>query len=375
MIADAPPRRLGPIPLGLLGMVGLIVAGEWIVARHDPAFASTWSADWAFAARAARTVAPRASILALGDSQLKFGLAPSRLGAALGRRAYNLAVHGGQPASSYHLLRRALAAGARPSALVVDFEPRRLEADPRYQVRAWSELLGLGKALELGLVTRDGEFLGAVSLASLVPSIRARFEIRETVRSALRGQQGQGSRDVPTHWRNWNRNDGAQMAEAGPFFRADPRALRSNHPWKCHPVNAVYLGRFLDLAARRGLPVVWVLPPVHAEFRAECERSGYDRPYRSFARSMVDRYPNLTVLDGLRSDYGEAAFVDAFHLNARGASALSEDVAGALAGVLSGRSGPRWIELPAYRDRGDDPRLETLGQSRLALAEGKGGRR
>jgi len=61
-------------------------------------------------------------VLCFGDSQMKFGIAPHVVAARTGRPAYNLAIVGGQPPASYFLLRRALEAGARPSAVLFDLQ-------------------------------------------------------------------------------------------------------------------------------------------------------------------------------------------------------------------------------------------------------------
>ena len=72
-----------------------------------------------------------AEVLAFGDSMVEFGVLPGVIAERSGLRAINLAVHDGSPAVSYFLLRRALEAGARPRAIVVDFMPHQLARSQR----------------------------------------------------------------------------------------------------------------------------------------------------------------------------------------------------------------------------------------------------
>src|SRR5690242_12777653 len=119
--------RRHPWPVGMLGMLALVLAAESYVARHDLDFATLWSANWRHGAAAARREGPKSAVLAFGDSLVKDGVAAPVIEARLGRRAYNLAVFNGQAPASYFLLRRALDAGARPAAVLIDGEL--LEAD------------------------------------------------------------------------------------------------------------------------------------------------------------------------------------------------------------------------------------------------------
>src|SRR5436305_8758992 len=107
-------RRGRRVPLGLVGALALVAGAEWGVFRRLDGLTPYIPASWSQSGRAARREAVAADVLCLGDSQVKSGLLPNVLARRLGRPAYNLAVVGGQPASAYYLLARALKAGARP---------------------------------------------------------------------------------------------------------------------------------------------------------------------------------------------------------------------------------------------------------------------
>src|SRR4051794_27297229 len=107
------------VPRGLAGMVVILGAVEAILGSIDVSGTTHLVDSWTDArAMVGSDEVRQSAILCLGDSQIKQGLLPEVLGDRLGLPAYNLAVHGGQPAAATMLLRRALDAGARPRAVV-----------------------------------------------------------------------------------------------------------------------------------------------------------------------------------------------------------------------------------------------------------------
>jgi len=361
---------IGRLPAGLLGMVALIAAAEWFVARHDLDLMRFEGWDWRLAPRAAARRAPRCDYLCFGDSLVKFGVLPRVVEARLGRPAHNLAICSGTAATSYFLFRRSLERGARPKAVVVDFMPKILADPPQSRTVAfpWGEFLSPRDGLDLALTARDAEFFGSTMLARALPSVRGRFEIRGNVLAALRGESPSLRPFTPLFFRNWNVNRGAQAIPPNPQFQdsfPDPNAPATAEPWACDPVNAAYCRRFFDLAADRGIPVYWLLTPISPGERARYARLGDGQPYMRFVRRMQAACPNVIVLDGRRSEYRADVFVDRAHLDRRGASALSDDLATLLAHPPA--AGTRVVDLPAYRDRNDAAPVEDLTQSALAI--------
>src|SRR4051812_42261979 len=117
------PRR-GARPWGTMGMIVVVATVELLVHRvEDRHFTTNAALSWAYGGRAADRKAAGRDVLCFGDSMVKFGVAPRVLEDRLGTKAYNLALYAGSPTASYFLLRRALEAGARPSAILVDFQP------------------------------------------------------------------------------------------------------------------------------------------------------------------------------------------------------------------------------------------------------------
>jgi hypothetical protein len=346
--------RRGGVPRGLIGMLALVAAIEGSLARHAMDFTRFYIHDWEAGGRASRRDAKGCGVLCLGDSLVKFGVAPALLEGRLGTKAYNLAVCSGQAPSSYFLLRRALAAGARPTALVVDFVPYLLAAEPRHNLRQWPELFSLPEAIDLGWTTRNARFVAELALGMLLPSVKDRAEIRGAVAAALRGESASRRGEVKACRRHWRLNRGAVSAHERPGYRGEVDTADAGYfprSWKCHPANEAYVRRLLDLASAHGIRVFWLLPPVAPQFQARCDEIGLEAGHERFVRDLRARYPGLTVVDGRRSGYGVAQFIDPLHLNRRGAACLSDDLAAILGDAPRDGATDRWITLPDYRDR------------------------
>ncbi|GAC1464114.1 MAG: hypothetical protein NVSMB9_02420 [Isosphaeraceae bacterium] len=363
----------GAAPWGLVGMVALVILGEWSFKRCELDVIAPWHWDWRHTGEAAKSRAARAEVLCFGDSLLKFSVLPRVIEARAGRRTYNLAVALGQPASSYFLLRRALRGGARPRALLFDATPHMLRRGPHElpHLRQWPELLEPREMLDLAWTARDLDLLVEVAIARLLPSLRARPEIHSAVLSALKGETTLRSRRelAVLFWRNTRVNLGANAMTGGGTNVDFAEVRRALYPsFDCHPINAVYLDRFLGLAASRDIPVFWVIAPFATELQKLCDASGFDAAQTTFIREYQRRYPNLRVLDGRQSSYGQELYTqDPVHMNHVGASVFSGDVAPVLVRFLAGETVPRWVLLPPYRARPEEVPIEDIGESVLAI--------
>ena len=206
----------------------------------------------------------------------------------------------------------------------------------------------------------------------LLPSYRSRHEVRSNLLAALRGEADPLGGINRTCLRNWILNDGANVAAKNPAFdgavgQGDAKAFLT-HVFHCHRVNAEYIRRFLDLAAARRVRVYWLLPPLSPGLQDLRDRSGADDGYGRFARALQARYPGLTILDARHSNYDHSLFVDATHLDGQGAYTLSRDVGDFLRRDLAdGSDGPRWVDLPDYRECPVEVALEDVEQSRQAV--------
>lgn len=346
-----PPR--GRWPVGLLGMLVLVLGAERYVVRHawkfTPVSASAWQRAGAGVPRATRS-----DVVAFGDSLIKCGVVPPVVEARAGRPAANLAFPGGVFPAHHALLRRLLRTGARPAAVLVDGEL--LGQDPFQTARAWAELATPAESLELARAGRDASFLARAVVARALPTYRARDEVRAGVLAALSGKTPDTMFQIPVAWRNWRVNGGAYLLAPVDTSRGDPirdELVRTNYApgdWACHPVNAGYATRFLDLAEAHGVAVFWLLPPYHPEVQDRRERSGWYPQYVAYLRGLQARYPRLTVVDGRRAGYPPEALGDMTHLNRVGAVAFSDALGRVLRDALTPgpRRLPRWVDLPRY---------------------------
>ena len=342
----------GRWPTGAMGMLGLVLAVELYVARHDRDFTTHWAQAWQWSGRAAGTrEAKRSQILCFGDSLVLHGVLPNVIEGRLNRRAYNLAVFKGQAPASYLLLRRALASGAKPTAALVDGEL--FEDDPLDLPRLWPELASYRDCVELAWTARSPRFFAAMAVAKVLPSYKARWEIRSSVVAALGGQTGSSRTEIRLRQRNSEQNRGAQVLPLvdGPDPRAGHIAGYLPAPWKSHPLNADFADKFLALAGSRGIPVYWLLPPYYPGIQDRREAGGWDAAYMAFLRRLQARHANLVVIDGRHAGYAANALFDLTHLNRVGAVAFSDSVAGVLRDRLEhpSESPNRWVEIPAYR--------------------------
>jgi hypothetical protein len=373
-------------PTGLIGALGLIVVLEGIIARVParPDDRSRLASSWQTAMHRASGPEARAEILTFGDSLIKLSMLPRILEARLGRSAYNLAVLGGQPPTSYLLLRRVLESGHHPRALIVDFSPLLLGMDPRANLEWWAPLVRWRDRLDIAWRARDPALLASLVVQGALPSRSHRDALREALGlSVFAGPNVEESTDpdeLRALLRNWSFNRGAQVAPRSfvPIQGSLPQPFTGpGWTWQPHPAHAYHVERFLGLAEERRIPVYWVLTPAEAVWLDRNERVGTIGAYRRYVQRLLARYPGLTVLDGQRSAWDRAWFRDPIHLNRDGAIRLSLAVADAVSRTDSAlRDRGRWIEL---NDAGVVPPrrfqdlLEDLDQSRLAINHGESG--
>jgi hypothetical protein len=363
-------------------MLALVLLGESFVARGSLDFFDM--DDWAHV-RSAKTAAKQAKgfdVLVFGDSLMKLGVVPRAVEERSGLKVANLAVSGSQAPMTAALLRRALDSGARPKAVVVDFQPPLLRLGPRHNLHRWADVLGPVEAARLALSARDADLFATVFLGSVLPSYRLRSGVRDNLMGALNGTGDRRRYNNFLAFRNWGRNGGAQLMNAGPTMPgmtdAEADALRrAFYPeWVCHPANVAGVERFLSLAAARGVPVYWVLPPLLPIYRQKLASSGIDAAHERFLRSFQARYPNLVVIDARDGLTEPAGFFDQNHLSSTGAFAFSLALGDLLRHARAGSvPADRWAFVPTFHPTPVPAGLEDLGQSIAALAAlGQAGR-
>ncbi len=274
---------------------------------------------------------------------------------------------------SYLLLRRALDAGARPQAIIINAKPAILMADLHFNSRYLEEIMTLGECLEIAGLTRNRSLLLSMIVGRLFPSLRSRLEVQTNVLAALRGERDRIGAINRVLLRNWSVNRGANVAAT---VAPDPGTVRPDvegrlHPNVFHvdPTNAAGMERLMKIADDRGIPVLWLLPPLSPALQSLRDQSGSEARYERFIRTFMARYPRrLTILDARRAGLPSTFFVDETHLNRRGAIALSRAVAEAVPTLLSRSPSPtaaEWVALfiPPDQPAESDFAIEDLGES------------
>jgi hypothetical protein len=355
------------LPGGLIGMVVLVLAVEAAVSWHWRDLASYQAVGTRFAAEHATMSAPACAVLVLGDSQMKFGLDPTKFERKVGLSAFNLAVPGTPPALSQALLSRALDAGARPRAIVLGHMT--LGGSPRDNLPVFSELLGPVESLELARTSQDFGLLAMVVTQRLLPSLRYRTALRASLLARFddgrpHGGAGPGRRRALQLLHDWEAHRGAESVTADGRFdgRMEPHLEQRlfSQPWRVNPIHDSSVRRTLALAAAHDIAVFWVVAPIIPEAQARRDALGHDATHTRNLRAIFSKTPGAIVLDARHSDYPASAFFDSCHLNADGAAALTAAIARAVGDQLAHRrairtaQAPRWIELAPF-DGPSDP--------------------
>ena len=371
-VAESQPAPwIRRVPWGLLGMVVLIGWGEVFVASHSLRFSRIEPDDWREAAEVASHALPAGGVLILGDSQVKFGISPLQVEAEVNQPTQCLAIQGGQAPASYFLLRKALRSGMVPSALVVDFEPHLLRDAPTGKTRMWAELASLGDCYELAATTGDFAELAAMVLGRLLPSGRARFEIRTNLMAALKGETSENPALIAMARRNRGMNRGALIMSKDLGDHQHDLAKWGNPtstPWEPDPTNDRYVRRLLRLALDHKIPVYAPLMPLSPGVQTKYEQSGLDKRYVAWLEKLQGRFPNFRVLDWRHASYGPLAFMDALHLNSTGAAAVAAALGSHLNQVNRGEIAPQpWTIMPPYESRMTAVVVEDSSQSDALL--------
>jgi hypothetical protein len=336
-------------------MLSIVCAVEWAIGSHRAEFLNTVSSTWAMSEQATREQSPKRDILCFGDSLLKFGFRPSVVDRRSGRSSYNLSMYGGCAPASFFLFRRAIESGARPSAVLIDFEPNLLASSPLLDPELLAEILSPRDCVDLAWSGGDARFLGRSLLATCLPSSHYRLQLRGKILGSFLGQPVINPQSLSPLDQDKAEYRGARVMphEERPPVAADPANFALFPPqWRCDPINRMYIKKFFALASARNIPVFWVLPPYAPPIQQLREQLGMDATISQFAATLQSRFRGVTVLDARRVGYDQSLFWDRLvHLDDEGSIALSEAIADALGRSLGGENPSTWVSLPGPRER------------------------
>lgn len=321
------PRQA--VPRGLIGLAALVLAVEGTLARREPALASYAAWNSTYAATEAMGKALDSQVLCLGDSQVKFGLDPRVIERDSGLKAYNLAIAGAPPPASYFALRRALEAGAKPSAIVVGHMT--FSGSPRKQAEQLIGFNQVRECLDLARACRDADYFARLTVERVIGSVRLRDPLRKAICAALAGKPVPGLGEGLARMPGWGANRGAEILPENTLFagRMEPDLAERvySRPWTVYSLYAGYFHRLLDLAEAHRIKVVWVVAPIAPEAQTHREALNLDVLHTRNIRAIQKRHPNVVILDARHAEYPASLFFDSCHLNGLGAERLSQTVA------------------------------------------------
>ncbi len=363
------------IPSGLLGLAVLVVAIEAGLGRGGR-YENDQAQHWRIKKQVAGREAVTCDILSFGDSLVEFAVLPKVIEERSRLSTYNLAVPAGTPAGTYFMLKAAIDAGARPRAVVVDFLPFQFVRMPFFENtrrRMWPEGANLRELFEFAWSRRDPDFAASMGLARSLKSLRSRDEIRRTIVELLDGKPFSLG-DYRAFIIKWNlrNNRGSLVMPAGSRVADKVVNIVDIKSDKFDPVYVDYADRFIRLAAQHQIPVYCLLTPISPEHQASYDAAGAPESHNAFLRAKQAEFSNLIVVDGRHSGYDTSLFVDGIHLNRRGSTALSTDLA---ALIERGPTPDRWSDLPRFRDRAVNDLVEDIGQSQIAIETPRSRRR
>lgn len=331
-------RKRAGLPWGLVGSIALIVLIEANIVRfkHDTPTPATMS--WRLSEAAARHEAVDCDVLVFGDSLIKHGLNARVFQESTGLKTYNLSVCACQAPANVVLLNRALDAGAKPRAVILEAAPDLMAGKPLANVRNWPELLEPSEAVALAWKTHDATLCGRILLAEALPSYRARLEIRKLL-SPPPGFDPHSKRESLRLAEHWTSERGSNVAgEHGAFdghvTEEDHRTLLSDRFW-CDRNNRGHLSAFLDAARARQIPVFWVLPPVSPAVQARRDASGAEAKHLAFVESLTRPYPDVRILNFQHAGFESTDFVDPRHMTGDASKRLTRQIAAIVADRLS----------------------------------------
>ena len=257
----------------------------------------------------------------MGDSVAAGGIVGSEVEKFLPSNVsvHNAAMAGTGPEFSYFVLKRQLAAGRAPKAILYAPSPHTF-ASGRVSLLVggyckWSELPDVAR-------TRSEPF---EQVYGVLCKLSYTLRYREQLGDWIKGRRAD------------DEDGGAKPSKAGgpvKHYTVATIHLMYKKPFEVRGFNGAMFEKFLSLAEENHIPVYWATMPVMPAVHEGREPSGFDGEYYRF-------------LDGLKAEHGvqllvrefpvwaDEKFKDMTHLNTEGAEEFSKLVGEKLAGLSS----------------------------------------
>lgn len=252
----------------------------------------------------------------MGDSVAQGGIVAPQLATELGASVTNLAVAATGPEFPYFLLKRELAAGVPPRAILYSPSPHtfgtRRIALLVGAYATWPEIAEIfGAGIEPFEV-----FYGVTCKLSY--SLRHREQLAEVLK-------GRRAPEAVVH-ASKKSADTASDADRFPAKNLHPMFKK---PFEVNAFNLHFFRKFLAEAAAQKIPVSWVSVPMMEVIRAARKPLHFEEDYQQFLREVRDEF-SVRLLMPESVIMGPREYKDYAHLNAEGAATFTTTVSRAL---------------------------------------------
>ncbi len=247
-----------------------------------------------------------------------------------------LAAHGTGPVFAYYALKRELAAGTVPKAVVYAPSPHTFASSrlPKFVACYASP----GEILEVACHTREFSEITYGLLCRASYSLRYREELGEFIRSRdrsalarLRGSRGRSAAARP--------DPAAEAPQPGTrtFTAGDLSPATYGKPFAALPMNDWAVRGLLRLAAEHHIPVVWAMMPVPKAVAESRLPFDFAARYCAYTAGVETATPGLEYANHMQEPplYADCCFRDPTHLNGYGRAKFTDALAETLPPALA----------------------------------------
>jgi hypothetical protein len=316
------------VPLAALAFLALVGIVELVASATDEWFADGGSWQWQTKRALLDAGALDGDVAIFGTSVLAHGLDPTIANAAPGPgRVVNLALVGMTLQHQAQLLRERVESGRPPKVAVLEFREVFVSRG------SWTVGPYFGswaRASDL-LESRFYYFDLPVALAFAENRFSTVYRLRESASDWIAESVRAGH--LVSRRRDANRAIQAMMSEHAGWARPGVEdwsiesedARGRSRPWNVNPAGELWLRRFLDTAASRGLQVVLLVPPAPPPPRLveEPGPNGFRARFNAHVTRLRQEYPEMSLEVFEPTGFALDEFGDEIHLNPRGRAKLS----------------------------------------------------
>ncbi len=319
------------VPWAAIAFVASVMVMESFLARFKAWYADEAAWYWKTKADLVAARQLEGDVAILGTSVLFHGIDPLQINNRVGpaRKAVNLSLNGMQLPQQYQTLARCLDQGMTYELVIVELRDIDVPQENWLRGPFFQFWATASEFLQSGIQYHRPQTLIPFAASRLLPSYAFNRALDNLISMSARA----GELTSVIHDRN--RQITADMTEhlgfaPGGFAHGlteDQVPAAQQRPWTATPSGLLWLDRLLELCARSGARVAFLLPPAPPFVEADRAASNYYPDANLLIRDLQSRYPELEISVIHPDQYGLADFADDHHLSYQGRDRLSADVA------------------------------------------------